>query len=155
MTQINYSKFELREPTILDEKLVLNMQQEFFNTNCKFNGTSDLNLFNNYIDWLANSINQRRNYSFHEFFGKKYTYLATLNGDLIGMLEIIFYSQQSESYAHIIECIRPIYRRQGYGKPLLKRAMHECCSFGIKKENISFERNNKASSGTMNKIMDF
>jgi hypothetical protein len=46
-------------------------------------------------------------------------------------------------------------RRNGFGKPLLKKASHECRSFGVLKENITFERNSKASNDTMNRIMDF
>ncbi len=148
--------FTIHEPNILDEKAVLEMQQEFFNTNCKFNGTSDLNLFNNYIDWLANTINQTHCYNFNNMPGSKLTYLATINHTLVGMLEIVCYTNINNiNCAHIIECIRPFCRRLGYSKPLLKKAIEECNSFGIRKNNITFEYNNKASSDTMTKIMDF
>lgn len=148
--------FNLKYPSILDEQSIMRMQQEFFNTNCKFNGTSNLDLFNNYIDWLANTINQSNNYKFNNTSCKKFTYLAIINKSLIGMVEIIAYTNPAnQKSAHIIECIRPSCRRLGYGKPLIKQAIQECLSYGIRKDNITFERNNKASNGTMTKIMDF
>ena len=73
------------------------------------------------------------------------------------MVEIVFYYQAhtSQFHAHIVECIRPSERRKGYGKILLKKAIEECRSFGIKKDKVTFECNSKACNGTMNKIIDF
>ena len=148
--------FNIHEPTILDECSVIEMQKEFFNTNCKFNGTSNLDLFNNYIDWLANTINQGYFYNFCGISGKKFTYLVTINNHLIGMFELIIYiNSQNQQSAHIVECIRPSCRRLGYSKPLIKKAIFECLSFGIRNTNITFERNNKASNASMTKALDF
>lgn len=159
MIKHTYNDIKLEEPTILDNLAVMEMQKEFLTTSCKFNGTCDLNLYNNYIEWLAHTINQSHGCEFNNKRNcAKHTYLVKgLNDTLIGMVEIIFYTSDDnlKTFAHIIECIRPTQRRQGFGKPLLKKAMHECHSLGIKKENISFERNSKACNGTMNKILDF
>ena len=150
---------KLNEPTILDCDKVLAMRQEFLNTNCKFNGTCNLDLYDKYIDWLAHTINQTHGTEFNNNPSSiKHTYLVTAPENvLIGRVEIIFYYnyQSMQQCAHIVECIRPTCRRQSFGKPLLKKAIQECCAFGIAKQNISFERNSKASNDTMNKITDF
>lgn len=159
MNIIPITDIYLQEPTILDSSRVLSMQNEFFSTCCKFNGTCDLDKYHNYLDWLAHTINQRHSTIFDTFENcTKNTYLvSTINNPLIGMVEIIFYhNPETFSHnAHIIVCIRPCERRKGYGKPLLKKAIQECKSFGIKKENITFERNSKACNSTMSKIIDF
>ena len=148
----------LYKPNILDDSKVMALQKEFFNTHCKFSGTCDLNLFDNYIDWLAHTINQTRQTKFNNNSNSiKYTYLANNNNELIGMVEIIVYynPDSSQNHAHIVECIRPSCRRKGFGKPLIKKSIQECSFLGINKNNITYERNSKASTGTMNKITDF
>ena len=80
----------LCKPNILDCNNVMEMQSEFFNTHCKFNGTCDLHLFNDYIDWLANTINQTHQTQFNNNPNSiKYTYLVKYQNSLIGMVEII------------------------------------------------------------------
>ena len=130
--------FNIYEPTILDECPVIEMQKEFFSTNCKFNGTNNLDVFNNYIDWLANAINQTHFYNFCGIGSKKLTYLVNINNNLIGMFELIIYTNtQNYRSAHIIQCIRPSCRRLGYSKPLTKKIIHECWTFK-KTENSPF-----------------
>lgn len=150
------NNISLYKPNILDDSKVMDMQKEFFNTYCKFSGTCNLNLFDNYIDWLAHTINQTHQTDFCNN-SIKYTYLVSNNNALIGMVEIIIYHDTilSQTHAHIIECIRPSCRRKGFGKPLIKKAIQECSFLGINKNNITYERNSKASTGTMNKITDF
>lgn len=154
----NLTDITLCKPNILDGNQVMDMQKEFFNTHCKFNGTCDLNLYNDYIDWLAHTINQTHQTEFnHNPNSIKYTYLVTHNQQLIGIVEIIVYYDTNllQNCAHIVECIRPSCRRKGFGKPLMKKAVQECLFLGIEKSNITYERNSKASRGTMNKITDF
>ena len=159
MTKHTYKDIIIREPSILDNYYVLEMRKEFLTTNCKFNGTCDLDKYEEYITWLAHTLHQTHSSSFNnEINCTKHCYLVTdSNNILLGMIEIIFYTNKHtmRPHAHIIECIRPSQRRKGYGKPLLKKAIHECHSYGIKKEDVSFERNSKASNDTMNKILDF
>lgn len=160
MIKFEHNDILLHEPTILDGDVVLDMRKEFLATHCKFNGTCDLDLYETYIDWLAHTIHQTHITEFaNQPSSSKQTYLVSnkkLN-ILIGMVEIILYynHQSMHQQAHVIACIRPSYRRQGYGKPLIKKAIQECNSFGIRKEFVTFERNSKASNDTMNKIMDF
>lgn len=158
MTKPNINDIKLNEPTILDGAKVMDMRQEFLSTFCKFNGTCNLDLYEDYIEWLAYTLNQTHQTEFNNELGaSKNTYLVMVDTTLIGMVEIIFYYNYStnQRHAHIIECIRPSCRRKGYGKPLLKKVMQECHSFGIKNDNITYERNSKASNGTMTKILDF
>jgi len=159
MNKINYIDIILRSPNILDDKQIMEMQREFFATHCKFNGTCNLNLFNNYVEWLAHTINQTHGTEFNNNpSSTKHTYLVTNSQNaLLGMVEIIFFYdyETANRCAHIVECIRPIYRRQGLGKPLLKKAIHECNSFGICKQNITTECNSKACNDTMTKIINF
>lgn len=148
----------LREPSIIDENTVLDMKKEFMSTYCKFNGTNDLNLYSDYIEWLAHTINQTHSASFAEFDNAvKLTYLVTdsTTTQLIGMIEIILYTLSRTRHAHVIICIRPSARRKGYGKVLTKKSIYECNSLGVRKEFVTFEHNSKASSDTMSKIMDF
>lgn len=158
MIKPNYEYFKLIEPNILDGKKVMCMRDEFLSSNCKFNGTCNLDLYSNYIDWLANTLNQKSFIQFNEYSASKHTYLITTPDEtLIGMLEIILYYDtiNFKRKAHIVECIRPSFRRKGFGKPILKKATIECSLFGIKKNSITFERNSKACNETMRKIMDF
>ena len=147
----------LREPTIIDEEMVMDLRTEFYNTNCKFNGTCDLDLFASYIDWLAYTL-QHCKYNFS--LAKDHTghvFLAIKSNLLIGMVEIIEYIDLTnmKRKAHIIECVRPSQRRKGYGKLLVKKAIEECRSWGIKREFVTYEMNSKASTGKMNQITDF
>ncbi len=160
MAKQTYDEITLREPTILDVEKVMDMRKEFLNTHCKFNGTSNLNIYDNYIDWLAYTINQTQQSSFNNNSNcTKFSYLAISKEKniLIGMIEIIFYYDLNlmQKRAHIIECVRPSKRRQGYGKILIKKAIEECISYGLKKYNLTYERNSKASRETMSKIIDF
>lgn len=155
MTLIDIKELKFNEPSILDGAKVMDMRQEFLSTFCKFNGTCNLDLYEDYIEWLAHTIKQTHSTIFNnENNATKTTYLINIDNTLIGMVEIIFYvkTHTNIQHAHIIECIRPLCRRKGYGKPLLKKAIYECTSLGIKKENITYERNSKASNDTMTKI---
>lgn len=148
----------LREPSIIDEKMVLDMKKEFVSTYCKFNGTNNLNLYSDYIAWLAHTINQTHCTSFEQYNNAvKLTFLVEdiVINQLIGMTEIILYNYSNVKRAHVITCIRPSSRRKGYGKVLTKKSVYECNSLGVKKEFITFEHNSKASRGTMSKIIDF
>ncbi len=158
MTNNNLTNINLRKPNILDCNRVMEMQKEFFATHCKFNGTSNLNLYHDYIDWLANAINQTHKAEFNNNPNSiKYIYLVISNNQLIGMVEIIVYydTYSLQNHAHIVECIRPSCRRKGFGKPLMKKAIQECTFLGIEKNNTTYERNSKACNGTMNRITDF
>ena len=157
MQKINIDEIELMEPALQHSNSVMRMRQEFLSSYCKFNGTGNLELYNKYIDWLTNAINNNHLSLFNNVNFTKLIYLVFYKTQLIGMLEIVFYYNYNihQQCAHIIQCIRPSSRRQGYGKPLLKKAINECCSLGISKTNISSESNGKASNGTMSKIVDF
>ena len=149
----------LREPTILDGDKIFEMRDEFLSTHCKFNGTCNLDMFDNYIDWLAHTINQTHGSDFNNNPSSvKHTFLVlNLEDELIGMVEIIFYYNYKtlQRCAHVIECIRPTFRRHGLGKPLRKKAIQECTSLGTLKKNITSECNCKACNDTMNKIINF
>ena len=148
----------LREPSITDENIVFDMKKEFISTYCKFNGTNDLNLYSDYIEWLAHTIKQTNSATFAEFDNAvKLTYLAidSTSNQLIGMIEIVLYTSSHTRRAHVIICVRPSARRKGYGKVLTKKSIYECNSLGVRKEFITFEHNSKASSDTMSKIIDF
>ena len=154
----NLTSITLYKPNIADCNKVMNMQTEFFSTHCKFNGTCNLHLYRDYIDWLANTINQSHKTNFNNNTNSvKHTYLVDNNSKFIGMVEIIIYfdEKSSQTRAHIIECIRPACRRCGYGKPLMKKAIQECVFLGVAKNYITYERNSKACNETMNKITDF
>ncbi len=148
----------LREPSIIDENAVLDMKKEFISTYCKFNGTNNLNLYSDYVEWLANTIKQTHSTTFPEFDNAvKLTYLVTdsTTNQLIGMLEIILYNLNNIKRAYVITCIRPSARRRGYSKILTKKSIYECNSLGVRKEFVTFEHNSKASNDTMSKIIDF
>lgn len=147
----------LREPTIIDENMVMDLRAEFCKTHCKFNGTNDLDLFSSYIEWFVYTLKHiKYNYNIIKDY-ISYTYLVINNDELIGMVEIIQYVNLSKmkNSAHIIECVRPSQRRKGYGKLIVKKAIEECRSWGIKREFVTYEMNSKASSDTMNHIIDF
>ena len=157
MTKHSENEIKLKSPTILDGEKIMEMRNEFLATNCKFNGTCNLDLYEDYIEWLAHTINQTRHTDFGNYRASKDTYIINSKHDgFIGMIEIILYiADNTIVKAHIITCIRPSCRRKGYTKIVRKKALQQCTSFGVSKQHITFERNSKASNDTMNKIMDF
>lgn len=159
MAKFTNHQIALREPTILDSEQVMDMRTEFLTTYCKFNGTSNLDIYDDYLDWLAHTIKLTNGTTFNRNDNSaQFTYLVidVDENTLLGMVEIVFYydAELMQKRAHIVECVRPSKRRQGYGKPLLKKAIDECNSWGIKKDRVTYERNSKASSETMN-ALDF
>ncbi len=129
------------KPNILDEIDVLDMRKEFLSAFCKFNGTCDLNLFPNYINWLAHTINETHK-------NNRYTFLIKQNSALLGALEITI--NPITPTAHAILCLRPSVRRKGYSKPLGKQALYECALYGVKKDHVTLEFNCKSARHTIN-----
>ena len=159
MTKHSENEISFKSPTILNGSAIMEMRNEFLTTNCKFNGTCNLDLYEDYIEWLAHTLNQTHSTEWANFNNAlKHTYIVNSKHDgFVGMAEIILYVATNPVCvkAHIITCIRPSSRRKGYTKIIRKKAIQQCTSFGVDKANISFERNSKASNGTMNKIMNF
>ena len=151
---------KFREPSITDGEMVLDLRSEFYTTNCKFNGTSSLDIFPSYVEWLANVYNNARSTNFkNSTSANKYTYLAIREEDnrLIGMAEITYYFKPNDNmaYAHVVECIRPSERRKGYSELVIKKSTEQCRSAGVRKDKLTYERNSKASSITMNNVANF
>lgn len=132
-----------RRPHLFDKDIILNLRKELFNKQCKFKGTSELNLYPNFLDWLAYTLNISK---FKEDGVACGTYIAIRKSDneLIGMAEIKFSSGDDlVKTAHIIECVRPSERRKGYGRLILQKGVEECRSLGIKSDKLTFERNSR------------
>ena len=149
MLKLIKSDFILRTPTILDENKVVNFRNEFLIKHCKFNGTCNLDQFNDYLEWLAYTISMANGCKCDtdgKCAIKTYTYLAINKTDdaLLGMCEITHYCNSSSQHAHVIECLRPSERRKGYGDILTQLSIEECRSFGIKKDKVTIERNSKS-----------
>ncbi len=145
-----------RKPHIFDRDIINSLRAELCASCCKFNGTSDLDLYPDYIEWLAHTLNITR----YNVDGIGYhTYMAIRKSDnkLIGMAQIqfCFNSDTLNTTAHIVECVRPSERRKGYGRLILQKGIEECRSLGIRKDKLTFERNSKASLNTMNKVSNF
>ena len=145
-----------RKPHLFDKDVILDLRAEMLASCCKFNGTSDLDLYNDYVEWIAHILN----ISAYNITGESYnTYIAIRKSDnkLVGMAQIKFNFNNRDltTTAHIIECVRPSERRKGYGRLVLQKGIEECRSLGIRKDKLTFERNSKASTGTMNKISNF
>ena len=145
-----------RKPHLFDKDIILDLRAEMLASCCKFNGTSELDLYSEYIDWLAHTLN----ISSYNLDGESYhTYIAMRKSDnkLVGLAQIKFCFNHNNltTTAHIVECVRPSERRKGYGRLILQKGIEECRSLGIRKDKLTFERNSKASTGTMNKISNF
>lgn len=124
----------LYEPTILDCEEVLNFRKLIFDANQKFDGTNNLDKYDDYIDWLANVINtskKSKTYDYHP------TFIAKYGDKIIGIVEIFY--NTSKNLADIIENINPLEARKGYGMKIIRLAINECISYGIKKDNITYK----------------
>lgn len=127
-------RLKLYEPTILDCEEVLNFRKLLFNANQNFEGTNNLDKYDDYIDWLANVINTSKKCKAYDYHP---TFIAKYGNDLVGIVEI-FYTH-SKSFASIIENINPLEARKGYGMKIIKLAINDCVSYGIKKDNITYK----------------
>lgn len=127
--------FRLYEPTILDALAVMKFRQAVFDTKFQFKGSNDLDKYDDYIDWLAHTIN-----SIHSTEGcrRHQTFLAKLDGQIMAIVEI-FYFVDALTTAHIIECINPLHAREGFGEKIIKLAIQECNSYGIRQNYITHE----------------
>lgn len=126
-------ELKLHEPTILDSEDVLKFRQLLFDACQKFDGTNNLDKFEDYIGWLANVINSAKK---NGKYARHCTFIARLYDKVIGILEIS-YSPDRQS-ANIVENINPLEARKGYGMQIIKLAINECMSYGIKKDDITY-----------------
>lgn len=131
---------QLCEPNILDSLDVMNFRQNVFDAKYEFKGSNHLDKFDNYLDWLAHTIN---NATSCEESVRHSTFIAKEGCEIVGIVEITYISNQSLS-ARVLGCISPSHSRMGYGKDIMKLAICECNSHGITRNNISFEISRKA-----------
>lgn len=126
---------KLYEPTILDAIGVMKFRQDVFDAKFQFKGSNSLDQFDNYIDWLAHTINSTLNTA---GYPRHQTLLAKLDGEVVAIVEI-FYSVAEHTTAHIVECISPLHCRKGYGEKIVKLAIDECNACGLRRCDVTNE----------------
>ena len=135
------------------EKKAIEFIQEFYDHQSKINGTGGLDdhLRNSsYINWLEKVLRDLDIANIPDGRVPAYTYFYVRDCDnkIIGMINIRLALNEflRNEGGHIGYCIRPLERKKGYGKRMLKEALIFCKTIGMCDIIITFDKANIASS---------
>jgi len=143
-------KLKLKKPTYKDEKAVMEFRKEFIDADSPFNGTSCLEDYDNYSEWLKNV----RAYESYETIPNKNhvtasTYLAfrVRDNKLVGMCNLRHELNDFllKTGGHVGDCVRPTERRKGYATEMIKLALEKFKELGKDKILITCKKNNIGS----------
>lgn len=138
------------------EKQVMEFKQEFFDANSKLHGSSGLEKFDNYKDWLNKVISyQNKEIIPNKDHVQATTFLAVRKNDkkLVGMVNIRHYLNDGLllTGGHIGDSVRPSERRKGYATQIIRLALNECKKLGINKVLITCDKDNIGSAKSIQK----
>ncbi|MBE7082696.1 MAG: GNAT family N-acetyltransferase [Clostridiales bacterium] len=147
----------LREPTIQDEKIVLDFKQEFIEAGekDKMFGSGSLEKFETFEEWLEKVLKGANPKTVPEGRVPATQYLTFRKRDnkLVGMVNIRHSLTDFLKIhgGHIGDCVRPSERRKGYATIQIKLALEKCKELGIDDVLITCDVNNIGSAKTIQK----
>ena len=114
-------------------------------------GSGSLNQYENYEDWLDKTEKEIHNKNPN--LVPATVYFAIHNGKIVGTIQIRHYLNETLLIrgGHIGYGVRPSERRKGYATKMLKLALDECKKLNITKALVTCDKNNIASSKTIQK----
>ena len=142
-------------PTLEHKQAAMEYRQEWLEKepDTSIHGSRGLHRYENYEGWLDNieKIKTGR----LEFAGQvpSTTYFGVYDNKIIGTIDIRNYLSEPLLIrgGHIGYGVRPSERRKGYATKMLTLALDECKKLGITKILVTCDKNNTASSKTIQK----
>lgn len=142
--------FTLIAPSKKFERQAFEYIQEFLKHNSEINGTSGLNRYDNYDEWLLKLEKSLDipNISEDKVPGNTYFFIRTEDSKIIGMITIRHKLNEAllDRGGHIGYSIRPTERKKGYGTFMLKLALEKCRELNLSKVLITCNKMNVASA---------
>lgn len=143
----------IRLPNEKDEDCVMKLRQELLDCGSEFAGTSRLEEFTDYLEWLQKVRMYEKKETCPEGKVPATVFLTFRKSDnkLIGMIQVRRELNEylAEFGGHIGDVVRPKERNKGYGTMQIGLALKFCETIGIKQVFISAKSTNIASQKTI------
>ncbi len=143
----------LRKPTLEDEQAVMEYKAEFLADGSPLNGSSGLQKYDNYADWLEHLRQNEEGKTAGRVPATQYLAVRKSDGKIIGMLSLRHYYDEAILYfgGHIGDSVRPNERRKGYATQIIGLALDIYKEMGVEKVLISCITDNVASAKSIEK----
>lgn len=142
----------LLRPSIEYKQQVLEYKDEFMENGDDLAGTSYLQKYDVYEEWMKFvSDNEKESTKHTEVTAGVFLAIREEDNKLVGMINIRHtLNEYLYNYGgHIGYSVRKIERRKGYAKEMLKISLDECMKLGIKKVLLTCDADNIASAKTI------
>lgn len=139
-------------PTARDEQAVMVYRERFLAEGDSLDGTSRLDQYPVYAEWLANVRRNHEGVGLDEWHVQSTTLLAKRDdGALVGMMDIRhrLNSVLEKRGGHIGYCVCPDQRGKGYATQMLRQALTLCREMGLKRVMLTCDSGNIASQKVM------
>lgn len=143
---------KLIKPSIEYKQQVLDYKNEFIENGDDLAGTSYLQRYDVYEEWLKFVLDNEKESTKHtEVTASVFLAIREEDNKLVGMINIRHaLNEYLYNYGgHIGYSVRKIERRKGYAKEMLKIALQECRKLQMKKVLITCNADNIASAKTI------
>jgi predicted acetyltransferase len=143
---------KLIKPSIEYKQQVLDYKNEFIENGDDLAGTSYLQSYDVYEEWLRFVLDNEKESTRHtEVTANVFLAIREEDNKLVGMINIRHtLNEYLYNYGgHIGYSVRKIERRKGYAKEMLKIALEECRKLQMEKVLITCDANNIASAKTV------
>ena len=140
----------LREPTVADEKIIMEFKREFEECGSYFAGESGLRDFDKFEDWFDKVERNKREGTCQEGRVPAFQYLTIRKADgvLVGMIN--FRPRLNEFLlkfgGHIGDCVRPTERRRGYATKQIFLVLEIAKKLGLERVLLTCKKSNVASA---------
>ena len=148
------NEIELRFPNEKDRTIVMEYLEEHYKIGeNSLNGAGGLDRLNDFDKWLEKIKNDLSEETIDKEIVPATLFLAIrkLDNKLVGMIQIRHrLNERLLAYGgHIGYGVRPLERRKGYAKQMLKLALEKCKELEIKKTLVTCDKDNIGSSRTI------
>jgi predicted acetyltransferase len=142
----------LIKPSMEYKQQVIEYKKEFLESGDNLAGTSYLEKYDVYEEWLKFVLdNEKENTKHTQVTANVFLAVREEDHKLIGMINIrhTLNDYLSNYGGHIGYSVRKIERRKGYAKEMLKIALKECRKLGMEKVLLTCDAENIASANTI------
>lgn len=139
-------------PTERDEQAVMAYREHFLAAGDPLDGTSRLDQYPVYEDWLTNVRRNHAGIGLDEWHVQSTTLLAKReDGVLIGMIDLRhrLNSALEKRGGHIGYSVSPAQRGKGYATEMLRQVLDRCREMGLKRVLLTCDSSNIASQKVM------
>lgn len=144
-------KLKLEIPEKIHEVMAGDFVREYIENNSPINGSSSLEKFDKYDDWLVKLKNDLDYDNILPGRVPASTYFLTRDGYIVGIINIRHRLNDFllREGGHIGYSIRPTERRKGYATRMLKLGLQECIGLGMNRVLVTCDKNNIGSAKTI------